>query len=279
MINILKDIEQVPEFGKLKSYLIDSGPFAIAVSGGVDSMTLAHFAHQLNGQTQMFHARSPAVPEAAFRRVEDHANRHGWHLTVLDAGEMQDQNYLANPKNRCYFCKSNLYTTLTRVATLPIASGTNYDDLSDYRPGLIAASENQVHHPYVEATMPKSLVRELASKLGLDDLKDLPAAPCLSSRVTTGIAIDQSVLRLIDQVESMLRQQWGAEIENIRCRIRPEEIAIEIDQAAINPTSTKQIKAQVKPLLATSTFNQNIQITIAPYKMGSAFLLESINIE
>jgi len=83
---------------------------AIAVSGGVDSMTLAHVAHQHSRtQATMMHAAGPAVPAAARLRVEDHAARHGWRLVVLDAGELADTRYRANPVDRCYFCKASLY--------------------------------------------------------------------------------------------------------------------------------------------------------------------------
>ena len=136
---------------------------AIAVSGGVDSMTLAHVAHgRSRSRPTMVHAFGPAVPASARERVERHAARHGWDLRVLDAGEYDDERYRANPANRCYYCKSNLYDRIREDHDGPIASGTNLDDLDDYRPGLAAARERGVVHPYVEAGLDKSAVYSIA---------------------------------------------------------------------------------------------------------------------
>ena len=104
----------------------------------------------------MLHAVSPAVPPHATARVRAHAERHGWALTVADAGEFDDPRYRANPVDRCYFCKSNLYDRIRSVTEGTVASGTNLDDLGDYRPGLKAAAERGVVHPFVEAGIDKA---------------------------------------------------------------------------------------------------------------------------
>ena len=205
---------------------------AIAVSGGVDSMTLAHVAHRHSRtQATMMHAAGPAVPAAARARVEDHAARHGWALRVLDAGELADARYRANPVDRCYFCKTNLYDRIREHTADTIASGTNTDDLSDFRPGLKAAAERSVVHPYVEAGLDKATVYAIAASLGLTDLERLPAQPCLASRVETGIAIDAADLAFIDAVESQLaaRLPQGAVI---RCRVTHAGVAIELGDAS-----------------------------------------------
>ena len=124
---------------RLEDYFRSQPPMAVAVSGGVDSMTLAVVASRVRPETQIFHAISPAVPAAATARVRSYARSEKWRLTVVDAGEMADENYLNNPANRCYFCKTNLYQTVSKQTDLLLASGTNLDDLDDYRPGLIAA--------------------------------------------------------------------------------------------------------------------------------------------
>src|SRR4030095_4933063 len=118
-----------------------------------------------------------------------HAARHGWPLVLLDAGEQDDARYRANPIDRCYYCKTNLYARIAEATSDPIASGTNCDDLDDFRPGLRAATEHRVVHPYVDAGIAKAGVYALAAELGLDDLERLPAQPCLASRVETGIVI------------------------------------------------------------------------------------------
>ena len=183
---------------------------AVAVSGGVDSMTLAHVAWRFSrARATMYHATGPAVPAAARGRVEAHAAKHGWPLTLLDAGEQADARYRANPVDRCYYCKTNLYARIREATPDPIASGTNRDDLDDFRPGLRAAKERDVVHPYVEAGLDKANVYALAAHLGLDDLERLPAQPCLASRVETGIAIAPDDLAFIDAVETRLAARLG----------------------------------------------------------------------
>ena len=272
------------KLARLETILERAGPVAVAVSGGVDSMTLAFVAHRVNRVSQMFHALSPAVPERATGRVKDYADREGWNLNLIDAGEIRDPQYLANPVNRCYYCKTNLYDTVCERTDLMVISGTNKDDLGDYRPGLVAADEHRVRHPYVEAGIDKSDVRDIARSLGLTDLQDLPAAPCLSSRVMTGIAIDEKLLPVINEAEESLWQslQLFIPVEGVRCRIRPDAVAIEIDTSedvdaqsdyareAINIVTTLFKKHGYQKYLRT--------VSVEPYKRGSAFLIETLPI-
>jgi uncharacterized protein len=210
---------------------------ALAVSGGVDSMTLAHVAFRHSrARATMFHATGPAVPAAARERVLAHAARHRWPLVLLDAGEQRDPAYRANPVDRCYHCKSNLYARIRGATTDAIASGTNRDDLDDFRPGLRAAAEQDVVHPYVEAGIGKAEVYALAAELGLDDLERLPAQPCLASRVETGIAIAAADLAFIDAVETRLAARLGREAV-LRCRVTHAGIVIEL-AAALEPAAT-----------------------------------------
>ena len=122
---------------RLEDVITAIGPLAVAVSGGVDSMTLAVVAHAtLGDQALMLHAVSPAVPAAATARVRGYAESQGWRLQIVNAGEFDDPNYLSNPVNRCYFCKSNLYQAMRRLSAatdLIVVSGTNADDLGDYQ--------------------------------------------------------------------------------------------------------------------------------------------------
>jgi uncharacterized protein len=201
---------------------------AIAVSGGVDSMTLAHVAWRFTkAHVTMYHATGPAVPAAARARVEAHAAEHNWPLALLDAGEQRDARYRANPVDRCYYCKTNLYARIREATPDTIASGTNRDDLDDFRPGLRAAAERDVVHPYVEAGLDKAAVYSLAADLGLHDLERLPAQPCLASRVETGIAIAPADLAFIDAVETRLAQAFGREAV-VRCRVTQKGIVIEL---------------------------------------------------
>lgn len=242
---------------------------AIAVSGGVDSLTLAAMAAKaIPNRVEMFHALSPAVPQDATQRTREFAEARGWHLHVINAQEFSDPDYLRNPVNRCYFCKSNLYSRIAAHTDAPIAAGTNTDDLGDYRPGLIAARENNVVHPFVEAELAKSQVRVLAAELGLGEVSGLPAQPCLSSRIQTGIGIRADLLRLAYDIEAMVRDVWPGGV--VRARIRPEGVELELG------TSVREALKRDHPLL--TEIKQKCEIAelafagISSYRMGSAFI-------
>ena len=264
------------EFGRLRDVLRGYARATVAVSGGVDSMTLASFARRFlgGGRVRMVHAVSPAVPPAATDRVRARAAAEGWSLEVVDAGEFADERYRANPVNRCFFCKSNLYRTLGMMSEGVVLSGANTDDLGDYRPGLEAAAANGVRHPYVEAGFAKADVRALARRLGLPELAVLPASPCLSSRVETGIRIEPDTLRLIDRVEVWLREALAP--ETVRCRVRRAGIVIELDpatlgrldgagRAALIAEAGRRIRGLVPGV-------GDVPVQLTAYRRGSAFV-------
>ena len=248
------------------------GRTAIAVSGGIDSLTLAIFTHRAMGaRVEMFHAVSPAVPGEATARVERFATAEGLRLHVFDAGEFADEAYIANPVNRCYFCKTHLYGSIARLTDAQILSGTNLDDLGEYRPGLDAAGNHAVRHPYLEAKIDKKGVRSLALAMGLGVLSELPAAPCLSSRVETAIAIRPEILRAIHAVESDLAKDFPLGI--IRCRVRANGIVIELDSAtlaAINGRRESDARNRASQIFAELAPTTNLQF--AAYRNGSAFV-------
>ncbi len=137
--------EMLQKLERLTRSLGEFDTMAVAVSGGVDSLTLATVAHRaLGARVEMFHATSPAVPGEATQRVRDMAAREGWKLTVVDAGEFDDPDYRSNPVNRCFYCKTNLYGALVPRTSAQIVAGTNLDDLGEYRPGLNAAKDHGV---------------------------------------------------------------------------------------------------------------------------------------
>ena len=261
--------------GALGAVLDGIGRAAVAVSGGVDSMTLALLAGRRPGaESAMFHAVSPAVPPEATERVRAFAAREGWRLTVLDAGEFNDPAYRANPANRCYYCKTNLYGALAARTDATLLSGTNLDDLGDWRPGLKAAGEHGVRHPFVEAGIDKAGVRAIAADLGFDDLSQLPAAPCLSSRVETGLRVEADDLASIHAAERYLaRQLRPLEPETVRCRSRKTGIVIELDAPTLDALSESRRAALGDTVAGMFVAGEASRpVSFAPYRVGSAFL-------
>ncbi|QLA20127.1 ATP-dependent sacrificial sulfur transferase LarE [Desulfolutivibrio sulfoxidireducens] len=214
----------------IQTILAGYGSCVAAVSGGVDSLLLAVVAHRTLGRGAILvHAASPAVPAGDAARLRRTARDEGFAVREVDAGEMRDPRYLQNPVDRCYHCKSHLYAALAGIArdagAAAIISGTNRDDLSDYRPGLVAAREAGVRHPFVEAGMDKAAIRAMARSMGLC-FADIPASPCLGSRIHTGTVITRERLAAVDAAEELVRRRCGLPV--VRCRIEGDAARIEV---------------------------------------------------
>ena len=184
----------------------------IAYSGGVDSAYLAWAATQVLGrQALCITADSPSYPDRhralALRIAADFA----FHHEIIHTNEMASPDYRANPANRCYFCKHELYTHLSQIARergIPtIADGSNADDRGDYRPGRQAAREFGVVSPLDAVGLTKAEIRELSHRAGLPTW-DEPASACLSSRIPYFSEVTESKLRMIEQAEAVLRRAW-----------------------------------------------------------------------
>lgn len=259
------------ELGLLQRIFGEMPAIVVAVSGGVDSLTLGLLAHRFYRQrTEIVHAISAAVPAEATGRVESMAISEGWRLTLVNAGEFSDPDYLRNPLDRCYYCKSNLFRAIRRVSTAQILTGANTDDLLEYRPGLIAAADFGVRHPYVEAKMPKESVRRLASDLGFESISDLPASPCLASRIETGIPIEEEVLQAVYTAEHFVLRQIQA--KTVRVRLRSGGLAVELDTetlALVDDCLRDRLTRLILPLFK----GRATTLDFASYRAGSSFLV------
>lgn len=250
---------------------------AIALSGGIDSLVLSAICFKVSRKSAtkctMFHAVSAAVPDQATERVRDCAERFQWDLRIVDANEFSDTNYRENPLNRCFYCKSALYGTIRAATDAAILSGTNKDDLLEFRPGLKAAENFGVRHPFVEADISKRIIRELAPIYGIAQYADLPAAPCLASRVETGISIEPDELKSINAIELFISQKYFC--KTVRCRLRSGKVVIEIDENSLpevlsNIKQNDSVEQEIRYLLASRFKNHPLDVTA--YRVGSAFL-------
>ena len=260
---------------RLNTVLEATSPRLVACSGGVDSMLLATLAHrQKPEETIVVHAVGPAVPAAASTRIKRWAHQEKWQLQLVNAGEFDDPEYLANPVNRCFHCKKNLYRTLREIreqldSSSVLLSGTNLDDLDEFRPGLEAAKQAGVRHPFVEASITKPQLREIARQSALP-FADLPAAPCLASRLYTGTTVQADLLRLIDQTEEWIREQTSLAV--VRCRIHQQEMRVEVENPIVMEKHHELVHNLRSRVLEASDHINSVVIDPKPYQPGRAFM-------
>jgi uncharacterized protein len=181
----------------------------VAYSGGVDSVFLAKVAHDTLGERALaVIADSPSLPRREFDEALGIAEEFRIPVRVVNTAEFEDTQYLANPVNRCYFCKHALFTRLEPLARelqfRVIAYGENASDVGDFRPGAQAAAEFQVRAPLKEVGLTKAEIRTLSAELGLPTA-DKPQMACLSSRIPYGESVTPAKLQMIEQAEYVLR--------------------------------------------------------------------------
>ncbi len=255
MLNVqtssIKDAVQKEDH--LKEILTTLRSVVVGFSGGVDSAYLAYVANRVLGKKALcVTAISPSYP--SFQRIEtaEFVTRYNLHHLEVETSEIENPRYRENSSNRCYYCKSELFSKLKDLAQLRgydvVVDGTNYDDRKDFRPGRQAAKEYSVQSPLFEVQMTKLEIRELSRRSGLPTW-DKPALPCLSSRFPYGISISPEKLSVVDRGEEILRD-FGFKVFRVRYHeslVRLEFAPKELPKA-LNVTMSAILNKQFKSL-------------------------------
>jgi len=238
----------------------------VAFSGGVDSSLLLALAIEALGDRAVaFTALSPAVAPDEMEGARAVARALGARHVEKTSAELEDPRYAANPVNRCYFCKTELYTLATAEARArglrAVVSGTNADELADYRPGLAAASEHEIVQPLAEAGLAKEEIRALSREIGLSTW-DKPQQPCLSSRIPYGTEVTPERLAQLAHSEMALRRLG---LREFRVRYHGEIARIEAGEGDFD--RLLRVRDEAARALKAAGF-KFVTIDLEPFRSG-----------
>jgi uncharacterized protein len=253
---------------QLEAAIASEGSVIVALSGGVDSSLVAAAAVRALGRRALaVTAVSPALAAGDLDAAFVVARAIGIEHETLPTQELERLGYRLNGTDRCYHCKTELYTRLARLAAERgherVLSGANADDRGDWRPGLAAAADHGVHHPLLELGIGKRAVRQLARELRIPSA-DKPASPCLASRLPYGTPVDAAVLRQIDHAEQSLKA-LGHRVLRVRHYGRRARIQLGAEELArLDPAGAAAASAAVR-----AAGYADARIDRAPFRSGS----------
>lgn len=253
------------------SWFMQRGSVLIGYSGGVDSAYLACVARDALGPERMLAVigRSASYPDEQWTRARDVAAEFDVPVLEIDTDELNDPHYAANPLNRCYFCKTELWSKLVPVARARelavVIDGTNHDDLADFRPGAQAAKEHGVESPLAALGFSKEEIRQLSRARGIPTWSQ-PSSPCLSSRLPHGTAVTSLRLRKVENAERALRALGVT--GNLRVRYFGETARIELDAEQLQYWSGADRCEAVRDAVIAAGF-QRMEIDPRGFRSGS----------